>query len=118
MIKFYQYKGCSTCRKAQKFLEENGVDFDTKAIVETPPTKAELKKMASYLDGGARKLFNVSGQVYREMKLKDKLDDMSESEMIGLLAENGKLIKRPFLMLKNQGTVGFKEDAWRGLLGV
>ena len=72
--------------------------------------------MLGYMDGNVRKLFNTSGLQYRELKLKDKLPHMSDEDAIGLLATNGMLVKRPFLLTGNGGTVGFKEEVWRELL--
>ncbi|MBN20861.1 MAG: ArsC family transcriptional regulator [Bdellovibrionaceae bacterium] len=112
-IKVYEYEKCSTCRKALQFLEEKDVDFNRIAIVDKPPTKTELRRMLSYYDGNLKRLFNTSGQVYREMELGKKLPKMSEGEAINLLAANGKLVKRPFVVLKSGGLVGFKEDEWR-----
>jgi arsenate reductase len=115
-LKVYEYAKCGTCVKAKKFLEKNKVAFEPVGIVETPPTKAELKKMLSYLkERGEKinKLFNTSGVLYKEMKLSTKIADMKEAELIDLLAEHGKLIKRPFLLLDNDGVVGFKEDEWK-----
>ncbi len=73
--------------------------------------------MLKHLDGDIRKLFNTSGQQYRELKLKDKLPTMTAAEAIDLLAQNGKLIKRPFLLAEDVGLVGFKEDVWHEVLG-
>lgn len=98
MLKFYAYKGCDTCRKARKDLQERGVDFEEIAIRETPPTKAELGKMLAAYEGNIKKLFNTSGADYREMKLGQRLASMSEAEAIDLLASNGNLIKRPFMI--------------------
>ena len=115
-LKVYEYAKCGTCVKAKKFLEKNKVAFEPVGIVETPPTKAELKKMLSYLkERGEKinKLFNTSGVLYKEMKLSTKIAVMKEAELIDLLAEHGKLIKRPFLLLDNDGVVGFKEDEWK-----
>ncbi|MCB9091483.1 MAG: arsenate reductase family protein [Halobacteriovoraceae bacterium] len=111
--KFYEYKNCSTCRKAQKYLEKKNIDFKPIAIRETPPTKAELKKMLKYMDGDIKKLFNTSGQDYRAMSLKDKLPKLTEAQALELLSQNGNLVKRPFLIGSHWGTVGFKEDAWK-----
>ena len=115
MVKVYGYKGCGSCKKAWKFLDSQKIPYEKIEIIENPPSKAELKRMAGYVEGGARKLFNVSGQVYREMGLKDKLKDMKDSEMLALLASHGKLIKRPFLLGDSFGTVGFKEENWQEL---
>lgn len=78
-----------------------------------PPTLAELKKMLGYYEGNLGKLFNTSGQVYREMKLGDKLKTMSESEALALLSKHGKLVKRPFVLGEKTGVVGFKEIEWK-----
>ena len=112
-IKFYQYPKCSTCRKAQKFLEGTNIDYQSIDITVTPPNKKELKTAAErYLEGNYKKLFNTSGQVYRELGLKDKLASMSNNEMLSLLASNGKLIKRPLLVADDLSLVGFKESDW------
>lgn len=115
-LKVYEYAKCGTCVKAKNFLKKTKWRFEPIGIVETPPTKAELKKMLSYLkERGEKinKLFNTSGVLYKEMKLSTKIADMKEAELIDLLAEHGKLIKRPFLLLDNDGVVGFKEDEWK-----
>ena len=111
-MKFYQYPNCSTCRKAAKFLAEQGAEFTSINITEQPPSKTELKKMLASYDGDIRKLFNTSGVQYRELKLKDKLPSMTSAQAIDLLAGNGKLIKRPFLLNGEQGIVGFKQELW------
>lgn len=114
-LKFYEYKNCSTCRKAQKWLENKGIEFKVIPIRETPPSKTELKKMLGLMEGDLKRLFNTSGQDYREMNLKEKLPKMTESKAFELLLKNGNLVKRPFLIGKNIGTVGFKEDFWKTL---
>lgn len=113
MLKVYQYKGCGTCKKALKFLQDHEIDYREVAIRETPPTLAELKKMLGHLDGELRKLFNTSGQDYRALNLKEKMPTMTEAQALKLLSQNGNLVKRPFVLDKNWGTVGFKEDLWR-----
>jgi len=114
--KFYQYKKCSTCRKAQKYLDELGVEYKEIPIRETPPSKADLKKMLGFMDGEIKKLFNTSGQDYRAMNMKEKLPKLSVSKAIDLLASNGNLVKRPFLLGKNFGVVGFKEEIYKAQL--
>lgn len=113
MTKIYQYPNCSSCKKALKFLSANGVNFDSINIVDTPPSKKELKTMLESYSGEIKKLFNTSGQVYREMKIKDKIDSLSKNDAIDLLNANGKLIKRPFLLDKKTNLVGFKEETWK-----
>lgn len=115
MTKFYEYSKCSTCRNAKKFLDRNSVKYQAIPIVERPPTRAELKRMLGHL-GDFKKLFNTSGELYRELKISDRLKaGMTESEALELLSRNGKLIKRPFLLFDKGGTVGFKEDVWKKL---
>lgn len=118
-VKVYEYSKCSTCVKALKFLDKKGVKYERISIVDQPPSKAELKKMLAHLkaDGGSFKnLFNTSGVQYRELKISDKIKSgMTESEALDLLAGNGKLIKRPFVLTSSVGTVGFKEDIWMKL---
>ena len=115
-VRIYEYSKCSTCRKALKFLDNSNVAYEKVPIVETPPTKAELKKMLALQGGNLKKLFNTSGEVYRTMKIGEKLASMSESEALELLASNGKLIKRPFALAGDKGLVGFNEDEWKNLI--
>ncbi len=112
----YTYAKCSTCRKAVKWLEANGIAFAEKAIRETPPTKAELKRMLALQNGELKKLFNTSGGDYRELQLGPKLATMPTAEAIDLLNGNGNLVKRPFLLTDSVGLVGFKEDVWAAAL--
>ena len=113
MAKVYSYKKCSTCVKALKFLDKKKISVETKDITETPPSKKELQLMLKNYDGDIKRLFNTSGQVYREMKIKDKIKDMTAKEAIDLLSKNGKLVKRPFLIDGSAGLVGFKEEEWK-----
>ncbi len=119
-IKFYEYKNCDTCRKAGKYLDSRGIAYVRVPIVETPPTPAELKLMLGYLKasgGSFKNLFNTSGQQYRELDIAAKIQGgMTEAEALALLAKNGKLIKRPFLLADDGGAVGFRADAWDKIL--
>ncbi len=119
-IKIYEYKNCSTCQKAIKFLDAKKVKYLRIPIVEQPPTLSELKQMLAYLKatGGTMKnLFNTSGQQYRELEISEKMKaGLSELDALKLLAGNGKLIKRPFLMTDTDGTVGFKPEIWAAKL--
>lgn len=105
----FQYPKCSTCRKAVKWLESQGHELDLRHIVETPPTEAELNQLISVSGLELKKFFNTSGEVYRELGLKDKLADMSTEEQIALLASHGMLIKRPVVSDGVTVTVGYKE---------
>ena len=111
----YEYAKCSTCRKAQKYLDANGVDYTLAPIRETPPTKAELKRMLT-ITGDIKKLFNTSGLDYRALGIKDKLSGMSEAQALDLLASNGNLIKRPFMLSSENGAVGFDPKEWDRLI--
>ena len=111
-MKIYEYKTCSTCKKALKFLDAKGIAYEKIDIASQAPSKKELKTMLGFYDGNIKKLLNTSGQVYRQMGLKDKLADMTDSEVIDLLHANGKLCKRPFLISDDFGLVGFKEELW------
>ena len=106
------YRKCSTCQKALKWLEENGVAFEERPIVEENPTYEELK--AWYAKSGLplKKFFNTSGLLYKELGLKDKLAQMSEDEQLQLLATNGMLVKRPLVVGEDFVLTGFKEKEW------
>lgn len=112
-LKVYGYAGCSTCKSAWKALDAKNVDFENIPIVEKPPSIAELKRMLEAV--GMKRLFNTSGQQYREMGLSEKLPKMSEKQALELLSKNGKLIKRPFAISARAATTGFKPDEWKKL---
>lgn len=116
MLKVYTYKNCSTCTKARKYLEAKDIEFTEVPIRDTPPTKAELKRMLTFMDNNIKKLFNTSGLDYKSGNYKDKLPDMTTAEAIDELSQNGNLVKRPFLIDKDFGTVGFKVNIWDDLL--
>lgn len=110
-MKCYQHPRCTTCKRALSFLEEKGHNFESVDITQTAPSQEELKQALSHVDS-IRKLFNTSGQLYREMKLKEKIADFSEKEALELLSSNGMLVKRPFLITEETTLVGFKKDSW------
>ncbi len=115
MIKIYTYKKCSTCRKATKWLEARGIEFDELPIRETPPTAAELEVMLEARNGELRRLFNTSSQDYRDAGLKDRLEAMSAPEAFAILRETGNLVKRPFLIGDDVAVNGFREKEWEAL---
>lgn len=119
MLTVYAYQGCSTCRNAQKWLEQHHVSHQLKAIRETPPSLPELKAMLK-ARGELRPLFNTSGLDYRALGIKDKLATMSEDDALKLLASNGNLIKRPFAIDSKSGVflTGFKAEEWSTALSV
>ncbi len=119
-IKVYEFKRCTTCQKAIKFLDAKKAKFERLPIVEQPPSLSELKKMLQYIksEGGTfKKLFNTSGELYRTMKIGEKLKaGLSEKEALELLSKHGKMIKRPFILTPHGGTVGFNPETWSRLL--
>ena len=114
---FICYPKCSTCQKARKWLEEHGVEYTERHIVEENPTYDELKKWYEMSGLALKKFFNTSGMLYKEMQLKDKLPAMSEDEQLQLLATNGMLVKRPLLVTGDTVLVGFKEAEWAKIVG-
>lgn len=115
-LRIYEYKGCDTCRRAKQFLAARGVAFAAIPIREQPPTKAELKRMLAIYGGDLRRLFNTSGGDYKAMKLAERLPELTVDEALALLAANGNLVKRPFVLTDKGGLVGFKEPEWERLL--
>jgi arsenate reductase len=108
LLRFYGYKKCSGCRNAEKLLTQKKIPYAFIDITETPPSAAELSAWFKASKIELKKLLNTSGEVYRSMGLKDKLSDLSEAEVIALLASNGRLIKRP-LMTDGQRLLSLQE---------
>jgi arsenate reductase (glutaredoxin) len=109
-IQFIQYPKCSTCKKAQKWLDTSGITYENIHIVEQTPTKEMLEKFYKASGLPLKKFFNTSGNKYKELGLKDKLANMSEDEQLTLLASDGMLIKRPIVTDGQKVTLGFKEE--------
>ena len=109
---FVCYPRCSTCKKAQKWLEENQVPYTFRDIKEDNPTLEELKTWHAQSGLPLKKFFNTSGQLYRSMELSRKLPDMSEEEQLALLASDGLLVKRPIAVDGDKVLVGFKLADW------
>ena len=109
---FIQYPKCSTCQKAKKWLDENGVTYTDRHIKEENPTYEELKEWYQRSGLPLKKFFNTSGMIYRDMQLKDKLPTMSEEEQLQLLASDGRLVKRPLIVKDNLVMTGFKVKVW------
>jgi arsenate reductase len=116
-MKVFTYKSCSTCKKATKWLNEQGIAYEEIAIRETPPSVSELRQMLGYQADQLRKLFNTAGGDYRELNMKDKLPSMTVEDALELLASRGNLVKRPFLLGNGVGLVGFKETDWAQAFG-
>ena len=114
---FICYPKCSTCKKAQKWLDDHGISYETRHIVEENPTYEELKHWHETSGLPLKKFFNTSGMLYKEQHLKDKLPTMSEDEQLQLLATNGMLVKRPLLIDGACILTGFREKEWQEILG-
>jgi arsenate reductase (glutaredoxin) len=117
MLKIYTLSNCSTCRDATKWLRSHDIAFEETAIRESPPKLKELRTMLAAYDGQVRRLFNTSGEDYREQKLAEKLPKLSENDALSLLAKNGRLVKRPCLIGDGVALVGFNEERWAQALG-
>ena len=109
---FVGYPRCSTSQKAKKWLQEKGVAFEERHIVEENPTKEELKEWKERSGLPLKRFFNTSGLKYKELKLKDRLPEMSEEEQLALLATDGMLVKRPILVTEDKVIPGFREAEW------
>lgn len=113
MLKFVCYPKCTTCQKARKWLEENNIEYELRDIKTENPELEELAAWHKMSGLPLRKFFNTSGLLYKSMELKNKLPDMSEEEMLALLATDGMLVKRPIAVGDDFVLVGFKEEEWR-----
>lgn len=109
---FIEYPKCSTCQKAKKWLDENGVEYTDRHIVENNPTYEELKEWHERSGLPLKKFFNTSGMPYKSMQLKDKLPTMSDDEQLKLLATDGMLVKRPLIVSDDFVLTGFREKEW------
>lgn len=114
---FVHYPKCTTCKKAEKWLQEKGVDYEARDIRNENPTYEELKQWHETSGLDIKKFFNTSGMLYKEMKLKDRLPSMSLEEKLELLATDGMLVKRPVLVIGDQVLTGFREADWEKAIG-
>lgn len=113
MIKLICYPKCTTCQKAKKWLDDNGIAYESRDIKSENPTSDELR--AWYRKSGLplKKFFNTSGLLYKSLDLKSKLPEMTEQEMLKLLSTDGMLVKRPLLVGDDFVLVGFREAEWQ-----
>jgi len=111
-ITVYQYPKCSTCRRALKWLDAQGITYRSIDLVAAPPSRAELDRIRKQAGVPVKKMFNTAGESYRAGGWKDRLAATSDADAIGALAADGKLIKRPLLVGDGVALVGFDEDAW------
>lgn len=112
MFKFICYPKCTTCQRAQKWLDENKIAYELRDIKAQNPTREELGAWYQKSGLALKKFFNTSGLLYKSLELKTKLPTMSEDEMLDLLATDGMLVKRPILVGEDTVLVGFKEAEW------
>jgi arsenate reductase (glutaredoxin) len=110
------YPKCGTCRKAEKWLKNNVIDFEYRLIVENKPTEAELQEWQKKAGLPINKLFNTSGLLYREQNIKDKVKILSNEELTRILASDGMMVKRPILLLGEKVLFGFNELEWSNAL--
>ena len=109
---FLEYPPCSTCKKAKKWLDDNGVSYTARHIKEQNPSYEELKAWYEKSGLPLKKFFNTSGLIYKDLGLKDKLPTMTEEEQLRLLATDGMLVKRPLVVTEDFVITGFKEAEW------
>ena len=112
MMKFICYPKCTTCQRAKKWLDDHGIAYELRDIKLDNPTLAELTEWYKKSGVPLKKFFNTSGLLYKSLDLKNKLPNMSESEMLELLASNGMLVKRPIAVSDDFVLLGFKEDEY------
>lgn len=112
MMLFVHYPKCTTCKRAKKWLDEHQISYEERDIKENNPSLEELKEWYQRSGLPLKRFFNTSGMLYKEIKLKDKLPEMSEDEQLALLASDGMLVKRPIVVTKESVLVGFKEAQW------
>lgn len=113
---FIEYPKCTTCKKAKKWLDDRGIEYTDRHIVEDNPTFDELKLWYEKSGLPLKRFFNTSGLLYKSMELKDRLATMSEDEQLTLLASNGMLVKRPLLIMDNAVIPGFREKEWENAI--
>ena len=113
---FIEYPKCTTCQKAKKWLDDNGIEYESRHIKEQNPTYDELKKWYEQSGLPLKKFFNTSGLLYKSMELKDKLPNMTEEEQLMLLSTDGMLVKRPIIISGSTVLTGFREKEWSDVL--
>ena len=115
MIKFICYPKCTTCQRAKKWLDDNGIEYELRDIKLDRPTLSELAEWYDLSGLPLKKFFNTSGLLYKSLELKTRLPEMTEEDMLTLLATDGMLVKRPLLIGDDFVLVGFKEAEWENI---
>ena len=116
MITVLCYPKCGTCHKAEKWLKENGIDYNYRPIKEQNPDVDELKSWKEKSGLPIGKWFNTSGLLYKEQNMKDNVKILSEDELLKILASDGMLVKRPVLLFGDKVLVGFRQEEWEETL--
>ena len=111
MVTVLSYAGCSTCKKALRWLDEHNVKYNLRPIVEAPPTREELARWIPASGLPIRRWLNTSGQSYRALG-KEKVDAARDDDLVGWLAADGKLVKRPVVVAGDRVLVGFRPEAY------
>ena len=109
---FICYPKCTTCKKAQAWLDASGTDYELRDIKLENPSEEELRLWWKTSGLPLKKFFNTSGLQYKALQLKDKLPAMSEEEQLALLATDGMLVKRPLLIGDGFVLAGFRQAEW------
>lgn len=112
MVTLIHYPKCSTCKKAKAWLEDHGISYVERNIVEDRPKAEELREWITKFDYPVKRYFNTSGNLYKELHLKEKLETMNLEEQIQLLSTNGMLVKRPLVISEHGILIGFQESFW------
>lgn len=112
MVTLILYPKCSTCKRAKAWLDTNNIIYEERHIIEECPTKEEIKTWYQNNQYSLKRYFNTSGNLYKEMHLKEKLQEMTKEEQIDLLASNGMLVRRPLIIAEDKILIGFKESFW------
>ena len=113
---FLEYPPCSTCKKAKKWLDDNGISYEARHIKENNPSYEELKQWYARSGLPLKKFLNTSGLLYKSLNLKEKLPDMTEEEQLRLLASDGMLVKRPLVVTDSAVLTGFRAEQWEDAL--
>ncbi len=118
MITVLCYPKCGTCRKAEKWLKENNIEYTYRPIKEQNPTCDELKQWLGKSGLTINKFFNTSGLLYKKMNMKEKVKQLPEDELLRILASDGLMVKRPILLNGEKVLVGFREEEWKEMFSV
>jgi arsenate reductase len=116
MLIAYQYPKCSTCRNALNWLDGHGIRYESIDIVDSPPSIAVLEQVLERSGLPLARLFNTSGQSYRQGNYRERIKQMSQREALAALAGDGKLIKRPLLITPELALVGFDASVYESAI--